>query len=359
MLLFLASVFACVVLFPSEAFAEWVTEAPATTTYEYVSATLPTTFKVAPTNGNTACTNLINGDVYWTGSSSAKGPCWNTVPSGTQYLVRMHSVSSGALAEGNVIQVQMNGFVRINATTNSSPSYETWTISRSLNATNYRYWVSKSGNTDTTEIFPNENGVFVMPFTAQYFFVTCSIPFGSSMSSYTYWYIDTSSGLTLLTERPEDQNEVAAINDQTTALKDTTGSDTVTGDTVSTTQQRVQQFPLIQMVDQFTTGIQQQVVSQDVDGTVTFPGMSLADFTIPAVTVRPMELVPEDLQNPIRMMVTFIFVQAFIRHIFWVIEAVFVIQNYGTLDVGMDTYDMGPRVKSWSSDYEIDEDLGF
>lgn len=347
------------VLFPTEALAEWVTVSPANTTYEYVSATMPTTFKVSPTNGNTACTNLINGELYWAGSSSAKGPCWNTVPSGTQYLIRMHSVTTGALAEGNVIQLQTNGFVRINATKNSTPDYDNWTISRSINATDYRYWVSKSGNTGTTEIFPNENGVFVMPFTAQYFFVTCSVPFGTSMSGYTYWYLDTSSGLTLLTERPEDENEVAAINDQTTALKDTTGSDTVAGDAVTDAQQTVNNLPIVNILDTFTTGVQQQVNIQDVDGTVTFPGMQLAGFTVPQATIRPMSLVSEDLQTIIRIMVTFVFVQAFLRHLFHLIDVIFVIQDFGTLDVGMDTIDRGPRVKNWSSDYDIDEDLGF
>lgn len=350
--------FVFAVLFPSEARAEWVTVSSKERTYEYVSDTMPTTFKVSPTNSNTACTNLIDGDLYWSGSTSAKGPCWNTVPSSSAYLIRMQNVSNGSLAKDNVIQLDMTGFVGISATTATSPSSSDWKVNRTLNATQYRYWVSKSGNTGLTEIFPNENGVFIMPFNAQYFFVTCYVSF-SSMSNYKFWYISDTYGFGVMTERPEDQNEVAAINDQTTQLKDTTGSDTVAGDTVSQTTQQIQQFPIVQMVEDFTTGIQQQIVSQDVDGTVTFPGMLMAGVTIPAATIRPMELVPEDLRNPIRMMVTFIFVQAFIRHIFWVIEAIFVIQEYGTLDVGMDSYDMGPRIKNWSASYEIDEDLGF
>lgn len=358
MLLCLVSAFAFAVLFPSEAHAEWVEVANKESTYEYVSDTLPSSFKVAPSNGNTAYSNLIDGTFYWAGSTTAKGPCWNTVPSGNAYLIRMHNLPTGALAKDNVIQLDMIGVVGINATTATSPANSDWSITRQYNATNYRYWVSKSGNNGLTEIFPNDEGVFVMPFDAQYIFVTSFVSF-NTMSSFKFWFVPDTYGFAVLTERPEDQNEVAAINDQTTQLKDTTGSDTVAGDAVTDAQQQVNDIPIVNILDTFTTGVQQQVNTQEVDGTVTFPGMQMAGFTVPQAVIRPMSLVSEDMQTIIRTMVTFVFVQAFLRHLFHLIDVIFVIQDFGTLDVGMDTIERGPRVQSWSSDYDIDEDLGF
>lgn len=332
-------------LFPSEARAEWITISG--TNYGYIADSVPTSFKVTPIyQANTACTNLIsNGTIYSYG--------WNTDATETNpYLIRYVNIGGGQLAKDNRISIKAeNVTFYYGSATGSNGS------SAVINAQQYRYFVSKGNNSGTTEIFPNDKGVFVMPFDAQYVFVTCRLALTTAVRNATYWRF--SDGIQVSIERPEDQNEVAAINDQTTQLKDTTGSDTVAGDAVTDAQQQVNNIPLVNILDTFTTGVQQQVNIQDVDGSVTFPGMTLAGFTVPQATIRPMSLVSEDMQTIIRSLVTFVFVQAFLRHIFHLIDVIFVIQDFGTLDVGMDSIDRGPKVRSWSSDYDIDEDLGF
>lgn len=357
----MASAFAFAALYPSDAYAEWVSNS--STCYEYVVDSLPSSFKVAPVNTKyTAMSNLAASKSYYTDSTSSIGPAFNTVPSGSAYLVRMKNIANGTLAEGNRIALSGLENVDIGYTTAASPSIEvssSYYKYRTFNATQYRYWVSASGNSNLTEIFPNEKGVFVMPFTAQYIFVTCYVSF-NNMSSYTYWFVD--AGFTVSYERPEDQNEVAAINDQTETLTSTEGSDTVTGDAVGDATGQIEGLQIFGLGESIAQGVSDAITTQEVDGSVTFPGMSLAGFVVPSVSVRPMELAPESLRPVIRLMVTFVFCAAFVSHIVQLLHAIFGIWEYGAgaEDFGGGSYDMGPRPVAWRShDYGVDEDLGF
>ena len=225
-------------------------------------------------------------------------------------------------------------------------------------------WYSNSRQANTAKLasYDSTLGFYEIPETARYVYITFRLRWSNTPTAsekqyriyyenrmHMYWQVIGND--TISTNQ--------TIDNQTQTLMDTTGGDAVTGTTVTNFTQQVNQIPVVSLIDTFTQQVQNEVNTQEVDGTVTFPGMSLAGFVVPQVTIRPMSLVSNEMQTMIRMMVTFIFVQAFLRHLFHLIDVIFVIQDFGTLDVGMDSYDRGPKVKNWSSDYGLDEDLGF
>lgn len=344
------------VLSPSRAFAEWVSVPAAE--YSYVSTTQPTSFKVSPlASAPAGYANLVPVGSLYGATSTTNKVAFNTAPSASAYLVRMKNIGGGQLAEGNVINLTGLGVVQIAYTTVASPSTSDYGY-KSVDATEYRYFVSRSGNTDTTEIYPNDMGVFVMPFTAQYLFVTCKVSF-SGMTSYKYWNVFNS--MTVSTERPEDQNEVAAINDQTEQFMSTEGADTSASDVVAPTVEEVQKLDVFSFLTEMSKSVEETVTTQDEDSTAVFPGFEFKGFKLEAQTIDPMALLPDELQTVVRLMVTFVFCTAFVSHITHLVQAIFGIYEYGlgVDDFGMGTYDMGPQPRAWKADYGSDIDLGF
>lgn len=327
-----------------------------------VNSSTPGTLKVTPvqsTAGKYSYGTIIHTDSYYLGSGP-RGYSWSSKPSAAPCtLIRFISDGGGHMSEGNKILCNTeDGNIYVNSTSVSSPTaydYGGYTIT----ADNYRYFVSKSGNADVTEVYPDSTGAFVMPFTAQYFFVTCNLE-NLSVASGNIWTVQ--SEFTLSYEQPSDQNEVAAINNQTSQMMDTTGSDTVSSDAITDGVQTYEDLSLVQQVGTMLTQIQSAVNTTEQDGTIPFPGLQLSGFNIPAQTIDVWSFTPAaSLQPTIRGMVTFIFCAVFLSHIIHLIQAIFGIYEYGVgvEDFGQGTYDMGPQPVKWKGDYSVDVDLGF
>lgn len=346
----MASAFAFAALFPSDAYAEWVQVGAGQ--YCYLSASEPSTFKYSPiASANTACTNILrfSNNHYWYTSHAGASP----------WLVRYANIGGGALSEGNRIQLTNLGNVQIGISSDGTSGNTNYYY---VNANDFRVYVSGSGGADLTRLYANDKGVYVLPFSAQYVVVVCRLTMPGAVTGSSYWQLTTINDFKVNTERPEDQNEVAAINDQTETLTSTEGSDTVTGDAMGDATGQIEGLQIFGLGESIAQGVSDAITTQEVDGSVTFPGMSLAGFVVPSVSVRPMELAPESLRPVIRLMVTFVFCAAFVSHIVQLLHAIFGIWEYGAgaEDFGGGSYDMGPRPVAWKShDYGVDEDLGF
>lgn len=134
--------------------------------------------------------------------------------------------------------------------------------------------------------------------------------------------------------------------EQTETLMDTNGSGSITSGAISQGESIYENFSVNQLVDTVSGDIRQAVYSTDSDSTVTFPGMSLMGFTIPSVSIDPMTQLPV-IADTVKLIVTFTFSAAFLRHIIELLHAIFGIYDYG------DSVEMfGDSEKSSNHDYE-------
>lgn len=341
---------------PNRAYAEWV-EISGSSTYFVNSADVPSAFNVGATSESHKVgygTPIVG--YFYTGGS--QGHVYTSVPSvSTPVVVVRVGTGSGVLAEGQIVQLKFPEQLTIRhapANATLASAYETDYVAM----TNFRYWAVADGGGRRQELYPNANGTFTMPFDSVWFFVTANV---TSLAGYSgeWWY--SNSTLTVGYERPEQQDEVAAINSQTQQLMSTDGADSGIGGYTSQVTTTYEGLQPVQMLTTLTDTVREQVMTTESDSSIVFPGMSIAGFVLPSYEVDPMQLAPESVREPIRMMVTLVFVIAFLRHIWGLIDMIFGIHDYGggVADFGMGSYDKGYTVVRSTPDYGVDEDLGF
>lgn len=306
----LALSFGFVALSPSDAYALW-DEATATDEmrYWYSGSNPPSTLKVSPiysSAGSYGYADIIFGSPrYQSSSGTWRGTAWNTVPSTTSpVLIRLKSIDGGQLANGQRFMLGDTGQYLINYSNLSTPTGSSDYSEIRLNGSNFHYYVSKTGNASKTEIFPDSHGTFTAPFDVQYVFIVSNVNL-TSISSAKFWYVY--HDFSIMIERPEDQNEVAAINDQTDTFMDTTGSDTVGGDALSQGQQIVQGVDFIQQTGQLVTATFNVFNTASAETGLRFPGLTIMGHTI----IQPQDVsftgyLGTELENRIRDAVTLV-----------------------------------------------------
>lgn len=297
-------------LLPSKAYAEW--RDFGLYNYAYcVNSSSAGTLKVTPvqsTYGKYSYGTIIQADTYYRSSS---GYSWSSKPSASPCtLVRFISDGGGHMSEGNKILCTAEGNVYVYSTSVSSPTASDYS-GYYITANNYHYYVSKSGNADVTEVFPDSTGAFVMPFNAQYFFVTCNLV-NLSAASGSIWTVQ--SEFTLSYEQPSDQNEVAAINNQTQQMMDTTGSDTVSGDAITQGQQLVQGMNFITQTGSFVSGVVDTFANTEPSTGLQFPGLTIMGHTIlQPQMVNFLGYLGTDIENTIKTGITIVFFLAWVN----------------------------------------------
>lgn len=249
----------------------------------------------------------------WTNSQYTSGQVWNSTPGNNSTLIRYVSLGSTSLTSGNVIQVTSVGEINVMVSSDTSPTTSGAYVTKYVNSTNYHYFVAGSGVSNKQEVFPNEHGVIVLPINTQYVIVTCQLTnLASAVSSGNLWYVNTK--VYVSTELPEDQNEVAAINDQTETFMDTTGSDTVGGDALTEGQQIAQNISFVQQTGQFVTGTFDAFANASPSSGLYFPGLTIMGHQIIAPqNVSFLGYLGTDLENQIKHFVTLVIFLAWIN----------------------------------------------
>lgn len=287
---------------------------------------MPSTFKVSPfvTSGKTGYSSIIRGSYLYGSASTYNGPVYNSKPSSGFSVVYFASSGAG-FAEGNRVSVEMDSALSYHASGSASPtSFGDYEIKR-LSVSGIRFFVSKDGNVDTTEVFPQSDGTFVMPFDAVYFFVTYRV--GGSIDG-SLWYPSTSN-VYIRYYVPDEIDEVEAIQDQTTDLMGTSGSDGIAGDVLDIGTDIVQGADFVQQTASFVGGAVDAVASAEPDGTVAFPGISLMGFSIPAQNVSVTAGLSPDLLEMIRTGVTVVVFIAWVNGLISLYHRLFL----GTVEV--------------------------
>lgn len=214
--------------------------------------------------------------------STSKGYNWATPSfSNGSVLYVVHALNEGTLVEGRSVKV-------IAAQTWTFKKYDSNNSYLNLVhgvSDNYRYFVAKSGFTNVTEVVANEEGVLVMPFDVGYLIVACTVTGQGSLSSTSYVDATRKGSTILLVDVPEETiREI--VQDQTSELKSTEGSDTVVGDVTSIGEDIVEGADFVQQTASFVSGSFDAVLNAEPDAGVPFPGLTIMGHTIlPAQTV--------------------------------------------------------------------------
>lgn len=336
-----------VALSPSDAYALW-DEATATDEmrYWYNGSTPPSTLKVSPiysVAGSHGYADIIFGSPrYQSTSGTWRGTAWNTVPSTTSpVLIRLKSIDGGQLANGQRFMLGDTGQYLINYTNLTTPTGSSDYSETRLNGSNFHYYVSKSGNSNKTEIFPDSHGTFTAPFDVQYVFIVSNVNL-SVISSAKFWYVY--HDFSIMIERPEDQNEVAAINDQTDTLTentheqtdtlmDTTGSNGIVGPAQNQGGQIAHGISFVDQTGQFLQGAVNAFNTASADSGLQFPGLTIMGYTIiqPA-TVSFTGYLGSEIEGRIKDGVTLVLFLAWVMGLHTLYEKIFL----GKVDVEVD-----------------------
>lgn len=233
---------------------------------------------------------------------NAVGTSWRSNYSWTQpaftnnrVLYQVFQIANGTLVEGAGLQI-VAGY---------SFSFEVLRTADSNTATfngvadNYRYFVAKSGYTNLTEIFPDENGLFWMPFDVGYIVVTNTVSGQGSMAASYEVYIRRTGDLSLLISTI-DSSMQRIVNDQTNTLMNTDGSSDILDGMQGQGEQIVGDVDFIQQTGQFANGTYQAIMNSSEQSTVTFPGINLMGFNIPSAQVSLVEYVPSNILELIK-----------------------------------------------------------
>lgn len=147
---------------------------------------------------------------------------------------------------------------------------------------------------------------------------------------------------------------------QTDTLMDTTGSDSIVTGVAGNATNQIEQISIVSIATNMSEQLKTAINTTEEDSSVVFPGISLMGFSIQSREVDVWEMMPT-LKTPVRTMLTFVFCAAFVSHIIHLVQALLGIYEYGpgVEDWGNDNVSNGPKPKKWTSDYDIDEDLGF
>lgn len=313
-------------LWPTRAYADdWVSVNQ--TSYWCLSFTNYTDFSTAdlsvnPSNSTSASLDqLLSGNgayASFSGMGSSK----------TCYVVA--SVSSGALTAG--MQFRLKPGFRSLTVTNSTVSAGEEVL---LYPTQYKYYGRRQGGS-WYELTPS-NGMFTAPYQLTFVAVACNARGSAGANGYDKVYgFGLSLDVLTYSQQPDvvsaidEQTQVinSVTDNQTEELKDTSGSGSIASGAVSQGQDMYQNFSVNQLVGSVTSNISQAVNSTESDSVVTFPGMSLMGFTIQPVSIDPMTQLPV-IADTVKLIVTFTFSAAFLRHIIELVHAIFGIYDYG------------------------------
>lgn len=217
------------------------------------------------------------------------------------------------------------------------------------------------------------NGLYTANVNVRYIVVALAVG-GRAVSflnaSHGYMFLDRPSVIVYTPDPVVTQQTLEQTNSINRTIQDTTqqqtntlmgtgGSDGIVSGVQGTTTQQIERLPITSFVGEITEYAKTTLNTTEQDGTVSFPGISLMGFTIQPAEIDPWDYAPEFLHERVRVVVTFVFVVAFLHHIVSLFEAIFGIYHYGVMAEGTDAYDMGPQPVKWKGDYSIDEDLGF
>lgn len=252
----------------------------------------------------------------------------------------LSTVSSGALTKGMKFWLDPNfGNISYYDTTSNMSRVD-------IMPSQYKYF-GRSSNGTWYDLTP-ENGLFTAPARLNFVCVAANARGSSALNNHAYCFSGTTkldvyvsmhqtdvvSAIEGQTTDINDQSQqntqdiLDGQNNQTDELKDTTGSNTIASGALTQGQDMYQNFSVNQLVDSVTSNISQAVNSTESDSVVTFPGMSLMGFTIQPVSIDPMTQLPV-IADTIKLIVTFTFSAAFLRHIIELVHAIFGIYDYG------------------------------
>lgn len=217
----------------------------------------------------------------------------------TVYIVM--SIGSGSLTEGTQASILANYTFSFAYRADTGGSYTL------LHSTSdyWRFWVAKAGFTDKQQIFPDEHGVFTMPYDVGFLMISCSVTGMGSLSNRGYVSIGMVGRPSVMVDVLETSME-RIINDQTETLMNTEGSSSVFDDVAGQGQQISQNMNFVQQTGQFVTGAFDAVANSEEVSTVTFPGISLMGFTIQPTNVNMLQYIDSELLELIRTGVTMV-----------------------------------------------------
>ena len=261
-------------------------------------------------------------------TDSAYGNPSGLTSSKTLYVVA--SVSSGSLTQGMKFRMQpvFGSLLGTDGTIAQGTNIP-------VTPTVYKYYGRRSGGS-WYELTPT-NGMFTAPYQLTFVAVACNARGCQGGNGYAKLYgFSNSLGVLVYSQQPDvvsaidEQTQVitSVTDNQTEELKDTTGSGSIASGAISQGESIYENFSVNQLVDTVSGDIRQAVYSTDSDSAVTFPGMSLMGFTIPSVSIDPMTQLPV-IADTVKLIVTFTFSAAFLRHIIELLHAIFGIYDYG------------------------------
>lgn len=322
--------------------------------YQYCisGTTIPSSFKTSITQtGAGAYSNLIDGNYYVPSNSNYLGPVWNSKPSGNFLMVSVYFCNSSAFTEGNRVRYEGGSVITykyINGTPSNIYDYNTSTLQYS----DLRYFCSKSGNTGRVELSPNTDGTITLPFSCSYFFVVQTV--STTPAASTYWY-PTMMG-SLYSYFPDSTDTVTAIENQTEEIVSTEGSDSVAGDgQVGPQVEQIEGLGIWESLAGIEEQLSEAISTQDVDGTVVFPGLNLMGFTMPQYSVDVLAMLPIPVDT-LRGFVTFVFVVWYIRYMYALVQDIFGLRWAG---VEQPLYDVASPTLNGTGNYGLQGSGGY
>lgn len=187
---------------------------------------------------------------------------------------------------------------------------------RALN--NWKLYAVTSSNPTLCTV--DDSGCYVIPKNSTALWLVCEFAYNGG----NYYVVDAPV-IWLV-----DDSTTNAINQQTQQLMSTEGSDSIASGAVEDAQEGLENVSIKNFAEEFESGLSQGVTTQEVDGTFVFPGLQLSGFSIPTVSVRPMALLPTNLQSLVRMFVTFVVCAACVRTCIETIENILGIDHSRT-----------------------------
>ena len=305
----------CVLLlFPSSAHAVWKDVKGQQREYLVSSSTTPASFtpllNPAAHRGQFAFNVAIDG--YWNASDSGffANQAWNTVPSvNAPYLVLGFIANTSALTQGNSVMVYAPALSNFNVSWDGGSKF----FSRTIKGSNFNWYVSTDNMAETVRVYPSDVGVIVLPFDTKYIIATTRLDnFSSYINNSPLYYYD-GTGVSVMVEYPEDQNEVEAINNQTETFMDTTGSDTVLGNPNGVQQQINDKLGFVSQTASYVTNVYDSVINAEPTGTIQFPGLTWDGHTIIEQQSVPLLGWIEPIEGQVRLAITAMLVLAWLH----------------------------------------------
>ena len=249
---------------------------------------------------------------------------WSSVPSNATPVLVTYVTSVGtSYAQGVHIKVESNsGGHNFSQYYYSDTSH---TQSQVLNPYNPRYFVFDTNRQNRTEIYPDNDGTLVMPFDVGYIAVTVNVVLNTSVlpGPENKWGVTNS--IEIFNWVAEDIDEVSAINNQTTQLNSTTGSNTVAGDTLETGYEIVDDLGFVSQTASFVSGAYDAVMNSDASASLAFPGLTIMGHTIISPQNVPfLGYLGSEIENTIRTACTMVLAIAWINGLMALYRKIFI-----------------------------------